>query len=120
MCVAAGIAPPDFQELTGGAVVTFRVPVAGYGAESRGQSGGQSGGQSNKILNTLRPAPLSVSEIAAGLGLKARTGALRRALGALVREGMVELTVPDKPNSRLQRYRLTSAGRASLAKIGSR
>jgi ATP-dependent DNA helicase RecG len=44
MCTAARIAPPEFEEITGAAVVTFRVPVAG--AES-GQSQGQSQGQSH-------------------------------------------------------------------------
>jgi hypothetical protein len=29
---------------------------------------------------------------------------------------MIELTIPDKPNSRLQKDRLTAAGRAAVAK----
>ena len=33
LCTVAGIAPPEFEEITGAVVVTFRVPVAG--AESR-------------------------------------------------------------------------------------
>lgn len=28
--------------------------------------------------------------------------------------GLIEWTVPDRPNSRLQRYRITDAGRARL------
>jgi len=32
----------------------------------------------------------------------------------LLSDGMVEYTLPDKPNSRLQKYRLTGKGRALL------
>ena len=35
---------------------------------------------------------------------------LRPALEA----GLVEMTIPDKPNSRLQKYRLTAKGRKQL------
>jgi ATP-dependent DNA helicase RecG len=44
------------------------------------------------------------------------TGQLNRAVAALLERGLVEMTVPDKPNSRLQKYRLTAAGRAAVAR----
>ena len=34
---------------------------------------------------------------------------------AALEAGLVEMTVPDKPNSRSQRYRLTKAGKALRA-----
>jgi hypothetical protein len=37
-----------------------------------------------------------------------------------IERGLVEMTVPNKPNSRLQKYRLTAAGRAALAKVRDR
>ena len=32
--------------------------------------------------------------------------------------GLIEMTIPDKPRSTKQRYRLTSAGREYLKRIG--
>lgn len=35
-------------------------------------------------------------------------------LAPAMEQGLVEFTLPDKPNSRLQKYRLTAAGKAAL------
>jgi ATP-dependent DNA helicase RecG len=56
-------------------------------------------------------------EIQAALGLRHedhfRDAYLRPALAA----GFVEMTIPDKPNSRNQRYRLTDQGRLVLQSL---
>ena len=51
--------------------------------------------------------PLARAEIANAIGHKAITGALRQALADLMNAGLVAYTIPEKPNSRLQRYRGT-------------
>ena len=48
------------------------------------------------------------------LGLHDRKSFRERYLKPALAEGMIEMTLPDKPNSRLQKYRLTDKGRQWL------
>jgi len=50
-------------------------------------------------------------------GYRSRTGNFKKDLQRLVEEHLLELTIPDKPNSRLQKYRLTEKGRHVLIGI---
>ena len=65
------------------------------------------------ILAVCFPTPLSSAEIAAALGHKQLSGNLRKALPRLRDAGLLEYTIPESPNSRLQRYRLTKKGKAT-------
>lgn len=47
--------------------------------------------------------PKSTSEIAEYLGYKDKRG-IRKRLNPLLEQGRIAMTVPDKPNSRLQKY----------------
>jgi hypothetical protein len=44
------------------------------------------------------------------LEFKDRTSFRERYLKPALQVGLIELTIPDKPNSRLQKYRLMNAG----------
>ena len=55
---------------------------------------------------------LSNPEIRKKLGLKDRKHMRKRYLEPALAEGLVELAIPDKPKSSLQKYRLTEKGRA--------
>jgi len=52
------------------------------------------------------------NEIQQTLGLKDRKSFNARYLKPALEAGLVEMTLPDKPSSRLQRYRLTEHGKA--------
>lgn len=67
-----------------------------------------------RILQACAETPLSSAEIATVLGHKTLSGNVRRALPALREAGLLEYTIPGKPNSRLQKYRLTENGKQVL------
>ncbi|GHU12586.1 hypothetical protein FACS189449_06520 [Alphaproteobacteria bacterium] len=60
----------------------------------------------NRVLMTLKEKPLSKSEIAEKLGQKEIAGQLNKIIRILLSEMQIEQTIPEKPNSRLQKYRL--------------
>ena len=48
------------------------------------------------------------------LELQDRKSFRERYLKPALEQGLIQMSVPDKPNSRLQRYRLTESGRLAL------
>ena len=48
------------------------------------------------------------------LGLRARKNFRILYLAPALQQGLIEMTIPDKPNSRLQKYRLTPKGKAVI------
>jgi len=60
---------------------------------------------------------MSRTELMSALDLKDRWNFRDSYLTPALAAGFIELTIPDKPNSRLQRYRLTAKGQAALSLI---
>ena len=60
--------------------------------------------------------PCSALELMAKVGRTDRTKFRKSVLTPLIASGLLEYTIPDKPNSRLQRYRLTEKGREAVEK----
>jgi hypothetical protein len=54
-------------------------------------------------------------DLQAALDLKDRKSFREVYLQPALEAGLIHMTIPDKPNSRLQRYRLAPAGEAHLA-----
>ncbi len=64
----------------------------------------------DRIMAAIEERPLSRADLAKALGHKSVSGALRRAVGDLMQQGLVAYTIPEKPGSRLQRYRALRGG----------
>jgi len=68
------------------------------------------------LLKSCQGGPKSAKELLAAAGYKSRTGNFKRSLAKLTENRLLDLTIPDKPNSRLQEYRLTARGKSVLAR----
>lgn len=77
------------------------------------ESGPESGPESimQRVLAALEAKPLSKSELAITIGQKSISGKLNQRIREMLAEGLVEYTLPDKPNSRLQKYQIAEKGR---------
>jgi ATP-dependent DNA helicase RecG len=62
------------------------------------------------ILIHLQQESLSRSELANALGLKTISGHLNRTIAKLKEHGLIEFTIPDKPNHPDQKFRITERG----------
>jgi Fic family protein len=69
--------------------------------------------QVKRLLQTLA-GEMSREEIQSKLGLKDRKSFRERYLTPALAEDLIEMTLPERPNSRLQKYRLTDKGRSWL------
>ena len=116
---------PVWQEQSGSVVVTFHpaaIPVT-VGHESEQESRIESQIESrieskssalrDRIISALKSGSLSRSEIAEKLSIQKTAGQLHITIKELLNEKLIEYTIPEKPNSRLQKYRLRNPSSAS-------
>jgi len=118
--VNAPVNAPVTEVQQGFLVVTFKaqmVSVQGQ-PESRPESRPESD-IASRILTVLQDTPKSRNEIAASLGHRSISGAMKKAVANLLEEDLIAYTIPEKTNSRLQKYRLTLRGSDLLGKTKS-
>lgn len=136
MTVQSGNPEPEFEEIAGSVVVRFRPQAGTVNPKFTEPPGSQSApGQAQvkahdkahdeahepmteveqKLLAACADAPKSATQLLQHLGYRGRTGNFKKALSRLLARGFLEMTLPTKARSRLQKYRLTDKGGAWLA-----
>lgn len=71
------------------------------------------------ILRACSRQPSSTQELLSVLGYDSRTGNFKRALTHLLEAGHIEMTLPSKPRSKKQKYRLTTKGKAEIGRMNA-
>lgn len=114
-CKRYGVATPLFEERVGTFCVTFRASV-GPGAYERHQAGTKSALSPHQVL-VLKASvePQAITALMRRCRRSDRTKFRVQILRPLLEAGLLEMTVPEKPQSSRQRYRTTEAGKKLLA-----
>ncbi len=111
---APGAGTPSFIEDEMFMTLVPLAPAAGeVTGEVAGEVTGEVTGEVGQLLRVLTK-PMSRSEIQSALVLKGQANFRNRYLQPALSANLVEMTIPEKPNSRLQKYRLTEKGRQAL------
>ena len=129
LCREHGVAEPVIDVSNHWVTTTFPRPAervrdqVGTKPESRPESRPESQPESQpesleqRVLSLLRQASMAKSAISTGLGQNTVSGQLNKMIRSLVDGKLIEYTIPEKPNSRLQKYRLTENGKSRLANL---
>lgn len=99
-----------FIEFLLDALLTALREVAGKDSSGE-QVDAQVSEQVAKILRACSNAPRTKAELLKLAGLANAYLNYKRHILPLLQSGVLEMTIPDKPNSRLQKYKLTETGR---------
>jgi len=121
-----GLPDPRFDEFSGG----FRVTVykqAGQVAtaeetgqvtgEVTGEVAGEVTGEVHRFLGVLGNNSMTRLNAQTALGLKGQANFRDRYLKPALKAGLIEMTIPDKPRSSKQKYRLTEKGQRILKNL---
>lgn len=116
-CRMVDMRQPEFRIDSGFFILTvWRKRIAA--AEGQAEPGVVSQPESlkDRVLGLLIASSRGKAEFSLSLGQKEVSGQLNKVIRELSTEQKIEMTIPEKPNSRLQKYRVTEKGRDLLEK----
>lgn len=109
-CREANLPEPQFEEHSGGMLVTLFRPQPVTPPVNQPVAPPVVLSVEVLLRILVETGEMGNAAIRNKLGLKDRAHVRERYLNPAIAEGFIELTIPDKPNSRLQKYRLTKKG----------
>ena len=115
-CSDANLSEPEFTDSSGFKTTIWRATPP---EQIKVPPASLPGDLKSKVLNLLTAGPLSRSELSKKLGHKRASGQLYNVVRDLLEDQMIEYTLPEKPRSRRQEYRLTDKGRNELSNLKS-
>ncbi|MYC77265.1 PadR family transcriptional regulator [Candidatus Poribacteria bacterium] len=115
-CSDAGLSEPEFADSSGFKTTIWRAKPP---EQIKVQPEFLPRDLKSQVLNLLADGPLSRSELSKQLGHKKASGQLYNVVRDLLDDQMIEYTLPDKPRSPRQKYRLTDKGRTEFANLKS-
>lgn len=109
------------RSVSGGVVRESGRPGRRAGEPRSSQPESQPESLAASVLRQLAAGPMSKSSLSRSLGQRSVSGQLlNRVVSALLADGRIAYTIPDKPRSRLQKYRLTDTGTAAAGGVLNR
>ena len=117
LCAEFGLRPPEFRQDAGSFIQTLWRPVQSGSTEESvtaqvGTKLALSQHQVDVLSNCLENSELY--KLMSIVGRSDRTKFRHQVLNPLITAGLIEMTIPDKPRSSKQKYRITEKGRTWL------
>ncbi len=116
-CREVGLPEPQFTVSDGFVTTIWRKAREVVAGEVTGQVTGQVDPWVMRVVEACSTKDLKSAEIQEVAGIRHRETFQRNYLDKLLEDELLERTMPDKPNSRLQKYRLTEKGKLLLGAL---
>ena len=107
-CLAYGLPKPEYHQDEDFRVVLYR-PETVTSDQVSDQVSDQASDQVMRILSLCK-SPSTLARIGEVLMMHSRVYIKRKYINPLIESGLLEMTIPDKPTSSQQKYRITTKG----------
>jgi ATP-dependent DNA helicase RecG len=116
-CLKQGLREPEFEQSQDFTVTFWRkenlednTVNAPVNTQVNTQVSTQVSTQVEKLVSIFNDEVSTINDLMKIMQLKERRTFARNYIQPALKAGLIEMTIPDKPNSRLQKYRLTPLG----------